>query len=636
MGQSQPHQRWQLLPQSTVVPTTARIFVILHGRRDLVFERINRDGFELFQQWLKRDANIRTFEGKLVDNETKKLLWIWALQPDNGWSFNTLVAQFTTGKTYWRKVRTLAPKFVSFLDTIIPAPEFRCTERGCAQAPPPIQEYSEVASQAIAYIRRIGGIRSNIAAFCIVRAALSKKFSRLVTIERATAMWAGYREHLIKIDSFVERFTKMPGQEPPGNDPVLSHALFAVEALMLLKFPNNERVSVCPYKTPGQNFIIGLFTHECVCSCYAGFLAAAAEEVGREAWIVPTMFRGHVNVSILDRLNPVRASEALKVQQSGEGYSELSRRDPSALQFATEGDVFAPAIMVEAGFVANTQGFMLLVPKNDSRQTEWLLEHCRCNVTPWLNQTYDETFSRGNSWSTLAYCLARLFAGRHLKPLSENRMVLEITCIAKLFNISHLALVAATRTIARTTEPTHRFVRELLARTNELPWLEELAGLYLTNHAAVHVLPGGFLVDAQDLLASLRSDREYVDITPFACQRGLRISGSESVDVVVVPSKMKGAAFLRTFTGVDRSRCETSLVEGLLPTLTTKRLETQLKEGRAPPGFYILLHPASRGRSVLLIAEEMQESIPERMDLEDYAMVPLAEISPLLQSIDPQ
>jgi len=437
-GRSQdPPARWRFLSDDAL-PVEAPVYAVLPAGKgaDLVYELLQRDELPAFLRMLDASMVVHR-RRRVLDTETNESFEVLQLEPESGWAFNRLFSELTQARR-WRKKRTLEPGLGEFLATSVPP--FRCVEQGCAPGDlvkgttipvALVERHADLASQALEYIAKVGGIKSRVAAFFIIRAALSAKFGHIVTIERGTAMWQGYCREIQRADAETRQVESKEVQD----DPVLSHALFAIKALMILKFPNSELVSVCPYREPGQNFITGLFTHECVCNCYAGYLAAAAEEVGRQEWIVPIMFLGHANVAVLDRMHPIPAARvAGTVARAYDAL--LTQRNMPSWPWAFEhllprGQVFKPAIMIEAGFPSNQRYFRLLVEREEQAKLASVLMHfCRCDVSLYP-AGFKDTFSRGNVWSVFEYCLGPLIAGRGggAPLMTEDRMLFEITCL---------------------------------------------------------------------------------------------------------------------------------------------------------------------------------------------------------------
>jgi len=116
-------------------------------------------------------------------------------------------------------------------------------------------------------------------------------------------------------------------------------------------------------------------------------------------------------------------------------------------------------------------------------------------------------------------------------------MLFETTCVALLFGAPPSALVGVLRDTSDSQQLADEFIREMVERSQgQLPWVEAL-GFLLNGFKKVRTgqsLPGGFMQETRGLQKSLQNKHEFVDITPFACQQGLHITGTTVVQVVVV------------------------------------------------------------------------------------------------------
>src|SRR5579862_1965978 len=124
------------------------------------------------------------------------------------------------------------------------------------------------------------GIKSKVATYNIIMASIST--SNRIPLNEGIELWLGYKDMIEEISD------KYPGRN------VLSNANFVLDVVAYFR-----QHSYCVYELTARNFIIGLKAGKCTCQCFAEYIIAAAEEVGRNE-IVPQHYLGHVNVGIFD------------------------------------------------------------------------------------------------------------------------------------------------------------------------------------------------------------------------------------------------------------------------------------------------------------------------------------------------
>jgi len=111
------------------------------------------------------------------------------------------------------------------------------------------------------------------------------------------------------------------------------------------------------------------------------------------------------------------------------------------------------------------------------------------------------------------------------------------------------------------------------------------------------------LQETQGLQDSLSRRHEYVDITPFACQKGLHITGTTVVQVVVALQRDKGEEeeyWTRTFDAANPKICEAFLLKPLLSPQDLEDTLNTLKMGRASPTVHILARTGTNERAVVV------------------------------------
>ncbi len=399
-----------------------------------------------------------------------------------------------------------------------------------------VESHEQLVTEATRYV--LGqGIQSNLAIYLLVRTTLSKAFGSSMTLEKSTALWRNYRVTFVAIDAEIRR---------TSQDDNIGNTKFAVSVMMHLKFPKGQQTySACPYAIGAQNFIIALFTHQCLCSCYTGYVVAAAEEVGRGC-IIPLEHPGHMNIGILDstRTVPIQTIPALldgMLWPPGQDklVTYYFRDQILRRELADWESVHPLFVVVDAGSEDNDKMFVVSGMSLEST-TQIQAEMARGDIVnhvlfrPWMSPRL--LAGRVGPWNGIKYALRVALMGtedkhwKREKRASVDRTLFELVCIGHVYDFDVDSWVALfmqelpewslQQQQSQLTAQTDKFFQGLPPTFN---FILDLWNSMVDSNAALFLRPFqdfAAMEPALRLRQSLANPSRLVDITSFACEAG--------------------------------------------------------------------------------------------------------------------